>query len=260
MTMQWHPLRQPSASLQCSPWSLSAATLQSTSRLCCECFYVNLRDAVTHCDILSCVRHQCDSSHCTWCLRISPLDSFELDCSLLSRRCTMPPNHVSSHVLHLLSYTTHFLSYTTHFSLTHTNAHSHSQLDYSTSLRKQKGEKITIWERNFQLAFWSILLLLTIVGYERFQTDLEADFSNQLFFRGWTINTVMIALIQAVSISPNPPSILPYFAQSCHVLSHTTEYNTVFSQRDTRADSLTYMPITVIEILFYTNNALSEHT
>ena len=62
--------------------------------------------------------------------------------------------------------------------------------------RKQKGEKITIWERNFQLAFYSILLLCSVLFYESAYT--ESDPGSMLFFNGWTVNTVLIALIQAV--------------------------------------------------------------
>ena len=65
--------------------------------------------------------------------------------------------------------------------------------------RKQKGEKITIWERNFQLAFYSILLLCSVLFYESAYT--ESDPGSMLFFNGWTINTVLIALIQAVRTS-----------------------------------------------------------
>ena len=45
---------------------------------------------------------------------------------------------------------------------------------YFESMLKKVGEKITIWERNFQLAFYSILLLLGIVVYEM-QADIERD-------------------------------------------------------------------------------------
>ncbi len=55
------------------------------------------------------------------------------------------------------------------------------------------GEKVTIWERNFQLALYSTLLLVAFVVYE--VNDGTTD--NLVFFRGWTINTVLIALIQA---------------------------------------------------------------
>jgi hypothetical protein len=67
------------------------------------------------------------------------------------------------------------------------------------NLRKQKGEKITIWERNFQLAFYSILLLCIVLVYEIQVADVAVGaVVPQMFFKGWTINTVMISLIQAV--------------------------------------------------------------
>jgi UDP-sugar transporter A1/2/3 len=59
---------------------------------------------------------------------------------------------------------------------------------------KKGVEKITIWERNFQLAFYSILLLLLIIFWEVSNHEIEFDGT---FFKGWTINTVLVATIQA---------------------------------------------------------------
>jgi hypothetical protein len=175
---------------------------------------MSLSGAVIHCDILFlfCIGYQCDcSDHCSWYYNISILNPNELKYPVYPEWYTEP-----DHLIICRSHELRFFQLPLHSSVTHSHITNQS---YSFFLRKQKGEKITIWERNFQLAFWSILLLLTIVGYERFQTDLEADFSNQIFFRGWTINTVMIALIQAVSTSLSPNPIL-----SCHLhYWHSTE-------------------------------------
>ena len=65
---------------------------------------------------------------------------------------------------------------------------------YFESMLKKGVEKITIWERNFQLAFYSILLLLLIIIWEVSNNEIEFDGT---FFKGWTINTVMVATIQA---------------------------------------------------------------
>jgi len=67
---------------------------------------------------------------------------------------------------------------------------------YFESMLKKTGETITIWERNFQLALYSTFLLLGIVIWEM-QTDDESD-NPFTFFKGWTINTVLISIIQAV--------------------------------------------------------------
>lgn len=67
---------------------------------------------------------------------------------------------------------------------------------YFESMLKKAGESITIWERNFQLALYSTFLLLGIVIWEM-QTDEESE-NPFTFFKGWTINTVLIATIQAV--------------------------------------------------------------
>ena len=65
---------------------------------------------------------------------------------------------------------------------------------YFESMLKKGVEKITIWERNFQLAFYSILLLLLIIFWEVSNNEIEFDGT---FFKGWTINTVLVATIQA---------------------------------------------------------------
>lgn len=65
---------------------------------------------------------------------------------------------------------------------------------YFEAMLKKTGEKITIWERNFQLAFYSTLLLAGLVVAEFTQTD---D-THLILFSGWTHNTVLIAVIQAL--------------------------------------------------------------
>ena len=72
---------------------------------------------------------------------------------------------------------------------------------FKINIRKQKGEKITIWERNFQLAFYSIMLLCIVLVYEIQMAEVSLPLGvavPQRFFKGWTSNTVMISLIQAV--------------------------------------------------------------
>jgi UDP-sugar transporter A1/2/3 len=62
---------------------------------------------------------------------------------------------------------------------------------YFESMLKKSGEKITIWERNFQLAFYSLLLLIGIITTEFGSAD------EYIFFEGWTIHTILIATLQA---------------------------------------------------------------
>jgi UDP-sugar transporter A1/2/3 len=66
---------------------------------------------------------------------------------------------------------------------------------YFEGMLKKAGEKITIWERNFQLALYSTVLLVLIVVYDEAMSG--ASLYTYVFFKGWTINTVLIALIQA---------------------------------------------------------------
>jgi UDP-galactose transporter len=63
---------------------------------------------------------------------------------------------------------------------------------YFESMLKVGEKKITIWERNFQLAFCSIWLLVGVLMYE-----ISTGVQELVFFQGWTVNTVLIALIQA---------------------------------------------------------------
>ena len=65
---------------------------------------------------------------------------------------------------------------------------------YFESLLKSGAKGVTIWERNFQLSFCSVWLLIAIIIYE--QSTGEDD--GLPAFAGWTINTVMITLISAV--------------------------------------------------------------
>ena len=80
---------------------------------------------------------------------------------------------------------------------------------YFEGMLKKTTEKITIWERNFQLALYSILLLLGIMSYESFNifgvSELKTTGSRSSVadlgyvpFKGWTINAVLITLIQAL--------------------------------------------------------------
>ncbi len=75
-----------------------------------------------------------------------------------------------------------------------------------------KKEKIGVWERNFQLAFYSVVLLVIIITSEMTYNSsgmTTASLGNQgssmdtssfkwpAFFKGWTVNASLLALIQA---------------------------------------------------------------
>lgn len=56
---------------------------------------------------------------------------------------------------------------------------------YFERMLKKEGERITIWERNFQLAFYSILLLLGVViseNYNNMDSRLDKLRCVQYFF------------------------------------------------------------------------------
>lgn len=56
-----------------------------------------------------------------------------------------------------------------------------------------KKDKTTVWERNFQLAAYSSLLLVLILLSERAYTS--AGYND--FFKGWTVSALLLAFIQA---------------------------------------------------------------
>lgn len=67
---------------------------------------------------------------------------------------------------------------------------------YFERILKDEKERCTIWERNFQLSFFSILLLLVYNIFER-QNEVNTDSESYGLFKGWTVNTVLICVIQA---------------------------------------------------------------
>ena len=73
---------------------------------------------------------------------------------------------------------------------------------YFEAMLKKVGENITIWERNFQLSFFSIILLSIMLIIEMQYNNSVTTNSNSIsisrMFSGWTLNTVMITLIQAL--------------------------------------------------------------
>jgi len=65
---------------------------------------------------------------------------------------------------------------------------------YFEGMLKNPGERLTIWERNFQLALYSCLLLL---GMSLFEYSNDPTGSTGMF-QGWTITTVLLAFISAL--------------------------------------------------------------
>jgi solute carrier family 35 (UDP-sugar transporter), member A1/2/3 len=67
---------------------------------------------------------------------------------------------------------------------------------YFEQMLKKTTEKITIWERNFQLALYSLVLLVIVWMYET-NTRYNYDEMHEAMFAGWTVNTCLIAVVQA---------------------------------------------------------------
>ena len=65
---------------------------------------------------------------------------------------------------------------------------------YFEGMLKQETEKISIWERNFQLAFFSTIFLVIVIIW-----DTSGESTKEfVFFEGWTFLTVILAVIQAL--------------------------------------------------------------
>ena len=70
---------------------------------------------------------------------------------------------------------------------------------YFEGMLKRGDFNLGVWHRNFQLAFFSVILLYGLIWYEfvkSFPTDTVNSF-HPVLFRGWTMNTVLIMLIQS---------------------------------------------------------------
>ena len=78
---------------------------------------------------------------------------------------------------------------------------------YFESMLK-KAEKISIWERNFQLAFYSILFLIGMLVWEKTNAVSSSSLSTSLSsssssssssasFSGWSVTAVIITCLQA---------------------------------------------------------------
>eukprot|EP01034_Spumella_vulgaris_P023034 gene23034-29224_t len=73
---------------------------------------------------------------------------------------------------------------------------------YFEKIRKHGEEKLTIWERNFQLALYSAILMLfinmyTVLVYNPMYANSAELVEPYVMFKGWTYLTVLSALIQA---------------------------------------------------------------
>lgn len=70
---------------------------------------------------------------------------------------------------------------------------------YFESVLKNQTEKVTIWERNFQLAFYSVLLVTLLRGYEMIIATIDNDYESNAFtlFKGWSFVTVILGVTMA---------------------------------------------------------------
>lgn len=57
---------------------------------------------------------------------------------------------------------------------------------------------ITIWERNFQLGFYSILMYVSIIVYESLNQNDDAALIHRKSWSNWSILTVIVALLAAI--------------------------------------------------------------
>lgn len=68
---------------------------------------------------------------------------------------------------------------------------------YFEGMLKKSNERLTIWERNYQLALFSIIFLVAVVVGENLQQGSEISEMRAGLFQGWTLFAVLISLAQA---------------------------------------------------------------
>lgn len=68
---------------------------------------------------------------------------------------------------------------------------------YFEGMLKKSNERLTIWERNYQLALFSIIFLVAVVVGENVQQGSEISEMHTGLFQGWTLFAVLISLAQA---------------------------------------------------------------
>lgn len=67
---------------------------------------------------------------------------------------------------------------------------------YFEGMLKKSSENITIWERNFQLALYSTFFLMFLLLSESMANPSRTHLFIPMF-QGWTLNAVLIAVVQA---------------------------------------------------------------
>ncbi len=65
---------------------------------------------------------------------------------------------------------------------------------YFEKVVKSKSEMVTIWERNFQLSMYSILLYLLIIIYDSLGSQTE---NTRTFASNWSFLTVVVSILGA---------------------------------------------------------------
>jgi UDP-sugar transporter A1/2/3 len=69
---------------------------------------------------------------------------------------------------------------------------------YLESVVKDQDDKLNIWDRNFQLAMYSVVVLAITNIAERNISYTNSNVENYGFGQGWNIRAVMLVLLQAV--------------------------------------------------------------
>jgi solute carrier family 35 (UDP-sugar transporter), member A1/2/3 len=68
---------------------------------------------------------------------------------------------------------------------------------YFESMLKKSNERISIWDRNYQLAQFSIVFLIAVVVGETVQQGGDVSTVHHGMFQGWTTSAVIISIVQA---------------------------------------------------------------
>ena len=99
---------------------------------------------------------------------------------------------------------------------------------YFEQMLKMSGERLTIWERNFQLAFYSSVLLSGMMVYTAIMEPESRGYQPTNIHTQCTINTVMIWTCQNILYFIHTCKLIPNKTSTLFLHVHMCVYCAVF--------------------------------